>query len=412
MLVNREVFKAAGITATVVFESSAVNRDEKIAESIQSIRKLGRRDGTYSFMSRAFIRHHMFVALGDLCGWQPAPVTKDGEVLQFDFPDANIVTYPELDLFGFMRTNPVTVTRKAPLGVTKAISLEPWQGDMAFYANHDMVARALKRSLKEGREEDINPNPFTKEEHYSLYKITFTLDLFRFGQQEIIINFKKSGGEKQNEEEKEEKDSKRKKKGESKAGIQALENWLKGLAKVSVDEVRKNVKRLLFEEEDDVKDWHAVARAGNINRGKVAGYVGVKSLEEKGYWLHFLVTDDEYRERLKQVLTVIAGGFSLHSSTERYGTNPLFCAMAALKIPVPVFHSAIAFEDGGISAGLLARVRKNSHIIKAWYESLRPLAGELKEEESDFIRGIDVDAIAEFVCPLGKDNSVNQGESS
>ncbi|MGB9791251.1 MAG: type I-B CRISPR-associated protein Cas7/Cst2/DevR [Thermacetogeniaceae bacterium] len=372
MLVNRDKFKALGVTATVVFESSAVNRDEKIAESIQSIKKLGRRDGTYSFMSRAFIRHHMFVALRDLYGWQPAPVTKDGDVLQFDFPEANIVSYPELDLFGFMRTNPFTVTRKAPLGVTKAISLEPWQGDMAFYANHDLVARAVRRGTK------ANPNPFSKEEHYSLYRISYTLDLCRFGQQEVIAG----------------------------ADDPSINDWLGRLTKASASEVGERVERLELE---DGWEWYAIPLSQSVASSAISagrkvcdppGYVGVKSAKDEGCRLLFVVADEEYRKRLEQVLNIIAAGFSLHSSTESYGTNPQFCVMAALRVPVPVFHPAIGFADGEISADLLARARKNSHIIRAWYESLLPLSEELKE--GDFIRGIDAGEIAEFVYPAEK----------
>mgnify|MGYP000857557015 CR=1 FL=1 len=171
------------ITLTVIFESSALNRDEKIGGNILSIKKLKMGDKIVSFIGKPAIRHYLFETLVKSCNWKPSLVTGQGEVVQFDITKDDILTSPELDAFGYMYTigNQASITRKAPVGITKAISLDPYEGDMAFYANHDLVNRGIKQGLS------VTPNPYNKEEHFSFYKVSFTIDADVLGKDEWII---------------------------------------------------------------------------------------------------------------------------------------------------------------------------------------------------------------------------------
>ena len=171
------------ITLTIIFEGSALNRDEKVGGNILSIKKLQKGGKTVSFIGKTAIRHYLFATLNKAFGWKEAKVTPQGEVVQFDITKDDILTSPELDAFGYMYTirEGMSITRKAPVGITKAIGLTEWNGDMAFYCNHDMVNRALKQG------EDATPNPFNKEEHLSLYKLSFTIDVERLGRDEWIV---------------------------------------------------------------------------------------------------------------------------------------------------------------------------------------------------------------------------------
>ncbi len=174
-----------GITFTMIFEASALNRDEKIGGNIPSIKKLTRYGTvTVSYLSREAMRHYLFHTLNKRYphDWEPAPTFESGagnnKVVQFDLRRANIITHAELDAFGYMFTigGQTSITRKAPVGITKAVALEPWEGDMQFNANHDIASRCR-----------ANPNPVNKEEQESYFKVTFTIDVDKLGQDEWWI---------------------------------------------------------------------------------------------------------------------------------------------------------------------------------------------------------------------------------
>jgi len=173
------------ITVTVIFEGSALNRDEKIGGNIQSIKKLNVDGNLKSFLSRPAIRHYLFNTLVKAYpdDWKPAKVTHQGGVAQFDITQDDILTSAELDAFGYMFTieKEMSITRKAPVGITKAISIGNYNQDMVFYANHDLVNRAKHQGL------DITPNPYQSEEHKSMYKVSFTIDTEIFGKDVWVV---------------------------------------------------------------------------------------------------------------------------------------------------------------------------------------------------------------------------------
>jgi CRISPR-associated protein Cst2 len=356
--------KTRGITATIIFESSAVNRDDKLGGNITSIKKMVRPDGVYSYMSRAFIRHHLFSTLYQQFDWQPAPV-KAKEVIQFDFPRANIIDYPEMDFFGFMSTverpktakesknvteessavsssagaavseqeKGLSLVRKAPLGITKAISLEPWQADMSFNANHNLVERALAQGLSQ--EEKAVPNPFQKEEHHSLYRVSFTLDLCRTGLS--VHYFKRLPKD--------------------------VEKWIDQYTLESTrDEVSANA--VVEADADENGTWRKTCDHEN----KVKGFIGVYSNR-----LVFVVEKNERLERIQNLLFVLKNGLSIHSSTESYGLVPKFLVMATLSLPIPVFHGSFEIKNRKIDFGQLEYALSNNYVQKAWYRGTQDI---------------------------------------
>ena len=174
------------ITLTMIFEGSALNRDEKVGGNILSIKKMNMNGEIRSFISKVAIRHYLFETLQKAYqdNWQGAAVTGQGKVVQFDIAKDDILSNAELDTFGYMYTisGENSLTRKSPIGMTKAVSLSNYEQDLAFYANHDLVKRANEQGL------NVSPNPYNKEEHTALYKISFTIDAKKFGEDTWIIN--------------------------------------------------------------------------------------------------------------------------------------------------------------------------------------------------------------------------------
>jgi len=318
------------VTLTIIFEGSALNRDENIAGNISSIKKLQRGSKTFSFISRAAIRHYLFNTLVKAFNWPITEVTTSGEVVQFDLYKYDIITSPELDLFGYMYTlsGENAITRKASLGITKAISLEPYEGDMVFYANHDLVSRGIKQG------KDVTPNPFNREEHLSFYKVSFTIDTDKLGRDEWV--FAKKVEKKGKDDKKKEKDDKEKDKDNKK------KTWIRELIEYnSKIEIREKTSD---GEEENTAFEHFFPES--ISDLKSKKELIIEDDEEK-IKIEFILPDEKKKERLEQVLKAIKNGLYSKSSGEANTIIPLFMIASAVKVPSPIFHPYLDISRNG-----------------------------------------------------------------
>jgi len=276
------------ITMTVIFEGSALNRNEKIGGNILSVKKLNVNGEEKTYLSKGAIRHYLFNTLVRAENWKEAKILPDREVLQFDITADDILSCEELDVFGYMNTTQ-SQTRKTPLHITKAISLFPYEQDMGMYANHDLVRRAKEQG------NDANPNLFNKEEHTSFYKITFTVDSDKLGVDKWIIpRFEYENGNL------------------NLGGFRLIPNVIE----------QKN-------EESKIRKFQVGSN----------GYIFIEPLQNGSFSAKFESTKKQ--QRIRNILTSIHNGLIAHTSSESNTIVPIFTIIGDVTVPSPVFHSFI-----------------------------------------------------------------------
>ena len=187
-----------GITLTILFEGQSLNFDEGYG-NLSILKKLHRGDGrTYTYSSRQSLRYSIFTQGVEQFGWIPSLVEAAGsgtsKVIQLvsDISDSQ-----ESDLFGYFRTNitisekpniECTRTRVAPVKITPAISLEPYDSDTEMLTNKYQADKNME-----------HPNIANIENHRSLYRYTVCIDMHRIGSEadEITNKVMPSGNDDQ-----------------------------------------------------------------------------------------------------------------------------------------------------------------------------------------------------------------------
>lgn len=165
-----------GLTMSLITECGSANYGEGFG-NITPLKKLSRGSGeSYSYISRQALRYNIIQQMGH----DNTPVEAMGsgakKVLQFH-PDASIAEYPEIDLFGYMKTDSGTraTTRSAVVRLSNAIALEPFAGDTDYLTNMGLAAR------KKGVDNSIAQS----EIHQSFYAYSIAIDLDRIGIDEV-----------------------------------------------------------------------------------------------------------------------------------------------------------------------------------------------------------------------------------
>lgn len=167
-----------GLTATIVFQASSANYGESLG-NVASLKKLTRGDGQqYSYISRQAIRYDIVQQLGEKEANLEAEGSGDKKVIQFA-KDASIKDFPEIDFFGYMKTEKCNNSsiRSAKVRLSNAISQEPYEGDTDFLTNMSLAQRIRKAT----GDNKIRNSIAQSEIQQSYYVYTLTVDLDQIG---------------------------------------------------------------------------------------------------------------------------------------------------------------------------------------------------------------------------------------
>ncbi|MFT8631234.1 type I-B CRISPR-associated protein Cas7/Cst2/DevR [Liquorilactobacillus hordei] len=162
----------------MIFEASSANYGESLG-NIASLKKITRDTGyQYTYISRQALRYNIVQQLGEPETDLSVEGSGNRKVIQFS-KTASIKDYPEIDFFGYMKTEKGNSTnvRSAKVRLSNAISQEPFAGDVDFLTNTGLASRMRQKT----RNNSVKNSLVTSEIHLSYYCYTITIDLDQIG---------------------------------------------------------------------------------------------------------------------------------------------------------------------------------------------------------------------------------------
>lgn len=174
-----------GLTATIVFQANSANYGESLG-NVTSLKKLTRDGGyQYTYISRQALRYNIVNQLAEPMAKLSAEGSGDKKVIQFA-KDATIEDAPEIDFFGYMKTerNKSAKVRSAKVRLSNAIAQEPFEGDTDFLTNMGLAARIRKAQNDDSIRNSIAQSEI--QESYYVYTIAIDLDQIGIDKQDNI----------------------------------------------------------------------------------------------------------------------------------------------------------------------------------------------------------------------------------
>ncbi|MBC2576299.1 type I-B CRISPR-associated protein Cas7/Cst2/DevR [Peptostreptococcus canis] len=160
-----------GLTSTIIFEAESANYGESVG-NVASLKKMARGKGEqYTYISRQALTYNMVEQLSEPLADVVLEGSGEKGVIQYS-KDCTIRDYPELDFFGYLKTQKESsgLKRSAKVRVSNAVSLESYKGDLDFLTNKGLADRI-----------GSNMNIAQAEIHHSLYKYSVVIDLDQIG---------------------------------------------------------------------------------------------------------------------------------------------------------------------------------------------------------------------------------------
>ncbi len=179
------------IVMDVVFKASSLNYDQG-SGNYQELKKITRWNGKqHTLVSRYALRYSLLETSKQFVDGSKLQLAGDGpnKVIQPATDlllSGEILKYPEFDLFGYLITSTEPQNfRAAPVKLSHAVSMTPFNYDALFNANLGMANRMRKIYG------DMKPNPFTTEEHETFYLYSIVVDVASIGKLDMYL--KKDG---------------------------------------------------------------------------------------------------------------------------------------------------------------------------------------------------------------------------